>query len=95
MPPVVLAVVSTGPGPSVAILWVLGAVLAVVCVVILLGFYRPNRLDERIRIRHRVRANEPTAVLGGSGAAHISGDFDGGSGGFEGGSFDGSGGGQC
>lgn len=86
MPAVVLAVASTDPGLSVAIMLVLGAVLAVVCVVILLRLYRPKRLDDRIRIRHRVRADGPTAVLGGS---------DGGRGGYEGGSFDGGGGGQC
>jgi uncharacterized membrane protein YgcG len=93
MPPVVPAVASTGPAPSVTTMLVLGVVLAVVGVVILLRLYRPKRLDERIRTRRGLRAEGSTAALGGSGVAHCHGGFDSGSGGFEGGSFDGGGGG--
>ncbi|WP_157571359.1 hypothetical protein [Kocuria rosea] len=75
------------------IMLVLGAVLAVVCVVVLMRLYGPKRLDDRIRIRHRVHADGPTAVLGGSGAAHTSGGSDSGRGGCKGRSFDAGGGG--
>ena len=103
MPPVVPAVASTGPAPAVTIMLVLGAVLAVGYVVTLVRLYHPPRLDDRIRTRHRVRADGPTAVLGGPGAAPTSGGFssggfDSGRGGCEDRSFDGGGGGgggQC
>lgn len=60
MAPVVSAVVSTGPGPSVTVMVVLGAVPAVVCVVFLLRLHYPKRLDDRVRTRHRVRADAPS-----------------------------------
>lgn len=82
MPPVVPAVASTGPGPSVTIVLVSGGVLVVGCVVILLRRHRPKRLDDRTRARRGLRAAGFTAALEGSGAASShGGNFDGGGGG--------------
>jgi uncharacterized membrane protein YgcG len=93
MPPALPAVASTGPAPPVTIMLVLGAVLAMVSVVIQLRLYRPVRLDDRIRAHRGVGAEGSTAALGGSGAESSHSGFDSGRGGFEGGNFDGGSGG--
>lgn len=70
-----------GPSAVSPLLWVIGAVVAVACVLILIRLYRPQHLDERTGADGGAVAGSSTAGAWGYSPGDTAGGFDGGGGG--------------
>ncbi|MEX5303844.1 hypothetical protein [Kocuria sabuli] len=81
MPPLMPVEAFSGPSAVNPLLWVIGAAVAVVCVVILVRLYRPKHLDERTGADGGTAAGGSTAGVWGYSPGDAGGGFDGDGGG--------------